>query len=311
MARNDRYWGGKPHLDGLKFQYSAGGTQTLQTFQSGQSQAAVLSDPAPVADAIKQNIPHFTTTYLLAEAIFMNGAPLNQPGGSIISNATLRKAIAMAIDPEIYNERVNQGKAKASSLLFPKGTKWYDPGAAGPTHDPKQAKALVDKVKQETGWNGKLRYLCTDLPNQVNAPVAIQSMLAPIGINLDIKQLSGNAFIQALYIKREFDLGCGNAGVDENVLWPMLNPVLYWPGSNNTSHYDDPKMNAALDQLRVAVTQDQKAAAVKQIAQIWDQTNPMVPLSADQALVIYSTKVHGLVQNMNAGVLFDKAWISR
>ena len=58
------------------------------------------------------------------------------------------------------------------------------PKVAGPTIDLQEARRLVTEAKT-SGWDGKIRLLCNDLPDRQRAALAVETLLNSIGMSVE------------------------------------------------------------------------------------------------------------------------------
>ena len=304
LSPNDQYFAGRPHLDSLKFVYIPGGTSTLQSFQSGQLEAAILYDQAAVKQATEARVPAYSTLYALADTLTMNcRAP------SPLSNPRLREAISLALSPKLYNRLVFQGAGVSDNHLFPPGSEWYSPSLKGVPYNPAKAKALVAQVKKQTGWDGTLQFASVNTNPAV--PVAVETMLRPLGIklvassNLSIVQLINQVKVQRNYQLAAFGITAFDSGVFPG-LWTFLDSA----SSSNYSGCSSPQFDAALSALRVAPTKAATQAALQKVNRAWNATWPMVNLGPVKLVVVHKANLHGLSYDQGGIVLFSKAWLS-
>ncbi len=149
---NEHYFKGKPKLEKVVLQVVPP-TSAAEAIRAGQYDIA-LSYPANQYDGVKDltNIdvlgrPELAYSYLgfklgkydTAQGInIMNeNAKMNDPG--------LRKAIAYAMDIETVANRFYQGlRSRATSLIPPVFTSFYDAEFNGYTYDPQRAKQILD-----------------------------------------------------------------------------------------------------------------------------------------------------------------------
>jgi len=96
LTPNPNYWGPKPHLDKVVFQFETDTAAEFQAFRSGQVDAIYPQPQIDVVDAIKQGLPNAHTQYqsqtATVEALFFNNArfPFN--------SKAVREAFSYAID---------------------------------------------------------------------------------------------------------------------------------------------------------------------------------------------------------------------
>src|SRR5690606_10040295 len=67
----------------------------------------------------------------------------------------IRHAIAAVIDPDVIDERVNNGTGYPGGEYFQEGSKWASSAPVN-EYDLERAKALVQEVKAEGEWDGSV-----------------------------------------------------------------------------------------------------------------------------------------------------------
>jgi peptide/nickel transport system substrate-binding protein len=329
MVKNPNYYGGQVYLDGLKFinPGDVGGSKSYDYFKSGTVNAGVLRAPAAVQAAKADNAPAFAFPNQSGSVLLLNSgidvqcsggkpAPIctGKPDGPTPSNpptkdVNVRKAIAAAIDPVAVDQRANNGQGRPSSDFLQKDFKWY-PNVPGPKFDPTAAKQFVATAKA-AGWDGKVRLLFNNSPSGSATGLAIDAMLKAVGIDsqLDISKSATDAGVQ--YIQQhDFDV-VGTAFAvsnDEGGYIAMLQNFSSTAASNRIG-FKDPTVDAALDAIKTAKDDAAKTAAYGKLSTALDNTVPAIAYGATDYLVVYSPKVHGIMDTARDSVMFTHAWI--
>lgn len=325
MEKNPDYWNGPVYLDGLRFVFIAGFAPRFEALDAGTLHAAFLRDAAVNARAKDAGYPGYSAIVHGAGWNINHGAPITcnggkpepacagQPDGTTTStnppgrNPKVRQAIAAALDPEVINERVRDGKTAAGNALFNASFPW-DPGVEGPQVDLDRAKQLVTDAKAE-GWDGSIELKCHNgLPDLA---IATQTMLQAAGMNVTVKNdYDIQAFIADALLNKNYEMACIGLAVSPNDgAYPALEQQLYSTSPTNRLGYANPAMDAALDKLRVAATDDERRAAFKAIAEIFSADVPIAVFEAVEEYVAFDPDVHGVVPTSNSVMLFDKTWI--
>jgi peptide/nickel transport system substrate-binding protein len=310
VTRSPTYWGPAPYLDSIHFISLAGATTALQAFQAGQVQVTPLQgDPQSVKQAETTHIPYFSAPGTPQGVLF------DTKRGQLFNDVRLRQAVAMGVDPNLWNERVNQGLALATTDLFPTSSRWHDASMKGPPYDPAKAKQLVSEVKAQTGWDGTVKYTFWNSPNNAAQLVALESMLDPLGFKVVSGALPDvNALISQVIVKQDYQMaqwGVGPEFADANP-FDFFSEFVYGNAGNNYGFYSDPRMDAAIDHLQLDTTTAATKKDLATINQVWNETIPLAYFGGEtDALVIYSPKLHGLIQGgYTSNVQFDTAWLS-
>ncbi|MEZ0114995.1 peptide/nickel transport system substrate-binding protein [Catenulispora sp. EB89] len=104
LVPNDKYWGPKPHLDKVTFQFTADTAAAFQAFRSGQLDALYPSPQLDVIDQIKAGLPNADIQTDAQsgnlEALWMNNARFP------FDSTAVRQAVAYAIDRQALVTRL-------------------------------------------------------------------------------------------------------------------------------------------------------------------------------------------------------------
>jgi peptide/nickel transport system substrate-binding protein len=329
MTRNDNYYGGDVYLDGLKFVNpgDAGGDKTYEGYKAETYDVAFLRAPTATAAAHEDGVEGYSAMqqgggyFLVNMGVTVNckgGQPAptctNQPDGPVATtpataNEKVRQAFAAAIDPEVIDERGNDGKGYPGSQIFQDDFRWY-PDVPGPQYDLAKAKDLVAQAKAE-GWDGKVRLLYNNTPTAVAVGQAVQAMLQAAGIDadLDTSKDTTNQIAQVA-VAKDFDIaGWGVAIANDDGAMAALAQNLSSTSPSNRVGYKNPKVDQALKDLRAAATDDEKKEQFGIIATEVARDVPGYVWSKVEEFIIWQPDVHGIVFNHSTSMFFDKAWI--
>ncbi|GAA0712349.1 hypothetical protein GCM10010199_10500 [Dactylosporangium roseum] len=291
----------KPLLATLKFQMAGTEQAQMQAFEAGQLQAGIVLDSHSDVEIKQKKIPSFTSRQNSGVAIL-----LNHRKNSPLHDVRLRRAIQLAYNPKVWNERNNAGEEVASDLLFMKGSLFYTPDQQKIPYDPTQAKQLVDQVKAETGWDGKLNWVGPS--TQTNQPVILSSMLNPIGMTLNVTNLPVANFYTKVYVEKDFDLaGGGGAIADATPFGSIYNNYV---SPSNTLGYSNPKMVEIANEMGAASTLEQRQTVMKKFIALYIETVPAISCGTTTWNFFYKPNVRGLQQVGGQMIQFDKAWVA-
>ncbi|MDN5760582.1 MAG: ABC transporter substrate-binding protein, partial [Tomitella sp.] len=179
LAPREDYWDGKPYLDTLKFVDIAGGQPKVEAMDSGGIQMAFLRSAEWTAEA-KNKYSGFYEPLNVADVLQINNRE-GHPG----ADPNIRKAIALAMDPEVINQRAFNGDGHPTTEIFADWSKWHNDVPAF-TQDTAQAKQLVDAAKAD-GFDGKITYVSVNNPVSQAIATATQAMLGAVGLDVDVQ----------------------------------------------------------------------------------------------------------------------------
>lgn len=301
LKPNPTYALDKPLLSSLKFQVAGTEQAQLQAFESGQLQAGIVLDSHSDVEIREKKIPTISTRQTSGVAILLNNRK-NSP----LHDVRLRRAIQLAFNPKVWNERNNGGEEVASDMLFMKGSVFYSPDQQRIPYDPAEAKRLVEQVKAETRWDGKLNWVGPS--TQTNQPVILSSMLNPIGITLNVTNLPVANFFTKVYADHDFDLAGGGGGIADATPYGSINNNYVTP--TNTLGYSNPKMVKIANEMGAASTLEERQAVMKKFLALYLETVPAISCGTTTWNFFYKPNVHGLQQVGGQMIQFDKVSVS-
>jgi peptide/nickel transport system substrate-binding protein len=329
LKKKASYWAGTAYLDKLKFVSFKGGQATYEAIKAGTVDMAGLREAIPSAQSTADKWAGYDITMPIGEVFLINnGLSITCTGGQpdtlckgqadgtkVVaktpgSDPDLRKAIQLAIDVDVVDQRSNEGKGVPSHVLFGKPFPWPSTINA-PKTDAAAAKKLVETVKAR-GWDGKLRLVCNNnSPSRVNETLAVETMLKAVGIDVAVSSVADAAAVVFQVItKRDYDMACwGLTGTPDDWSQVQIDSFLRSTSASNRTGYSSTAMDANLTALRTATTDAAKSAAYTKIAEQWYADVPGVVLSSLNMRIIWSPKVHGVAGGAISTALFDKAWI--
>ncbi|MGI9579517.1 MAG: ABC transporter substrate-binding protein [Microthrixaceae bacterium] len=257
-TKNPNYWAtdseGRqlPYLDQITFTPVPDNQTRVNGLLSGEYDVIMTSS----AEAAEQLIAEgeagsisLTQSMVNAEVGFLmfneGRAPFNDEGA--------RRAVATAIDRELYNQVVNFGIPETASGPFAPGAPGYVEDAGFPEYDLEEAKRLVADYEQRTGAPLEFSYLHGNDAGSIRAAQFIAEQLEQAGINVNI-QTREQATLIAEALGTEWDLmafrNFPGGAPDGNYPWWYSTSVVNFP------KMDDPVIDQLMDQGRSELDRD-------------------------------------------------------
>ena len=224
------------------------------------------------------------------------------------SNIKVRKAVVAAVDVNVMNQRVYEGKGVVNSAPF--ANFQWDPKVEGPKADPNEAKRLVTEAKAE-GWDGKIRVAGgNDSKVALDWVEAVSTQLTAAGMVVE-KQTNEdtNGVVNRVLVRRDYDLATWAFGLldesDNN-----YNQLLSTFASANPRYgYGSAEMDAAIDLLRTADTDAKRTEAYKKISEIWIRDAPAHVIAIVPQAIVHTPSCRH--RTSRVVTLYDKAWIEK
>ncbi|NRI67033.1 ABC transporter substrate-binding protein [Rhodococcus sp. MS16] len=300
-ARPD-YYGGAPNIDQLKLISIVGAQPTAEALKTGGIDAAYMRTLTPILDLIENGNPGFIDIPSLGYIANVNMAE-GRPG----SDLRVRQAMALAIDPETLNTRVNNGNGLPGQEIFQDTSRWHN-DVATTGIDPAKAKELLDQAKAD-GYDGKVTYVAIQEPSAQATALAVQAMLNAVGFDVQIEYVtSASDVTKRVLVDHDYDMGTGALSLSEADPFERLYTNLKTGGRNNATGYSDPQMDVLLDELGVATTDEDKKTVLAEIQQRATDTVPWQIWGNVPTLDVWNKNVHGLQQSIDGIMFFDEAW---
>lgn len=304
LAARPDYYGGAPKIDKLKLISIVGAQATSEALKTGGVDAAYMRTLTPILDLIDSGHPGFVDIPSLGYISNVNMAP-GRPG----SDVRVRKAMSLAIDPEALNTRVNNGKGLPGQEIFQDTSRWHsEVDTIGV--DPAKAKELLDQAKAD-GYNGKITFLAIQEPSAQATALAVQAMLNAVGFDTQIEYVTGAGdLVKRMYVDHDYDMSTAAQSLSEADPFERLYTGIKSGGRNNATGYADAEMDALLEKLGVATTDDAKKDVLVEIQKRANETVPWQVWGNVPTLDVWNDNVHGLQQSLDGIMLFDEAWKS-
>ena len=294
LERNDLFYDhNKPKIPNLVFKIVPDKTQLLGQLKTGEIQ---VMESLPPREAEK---------IAVSGDLKIESFPFGQYvqiawnlGNPLFKDVEIRRALTMAIDRQALVDHLLGGYGRVcTSPIHP--ILWAHDSTIKPLpFDPETAKTALQKA----GWidsnsdgvvdkNGR-RFEFELLANigsgtREDAQVMIQEMLRKIGIKVTPQRLEWSVYVEKL-MARDFDaviIGMMTATkVDPRPAW---HSSMIGPDGFNLSCYDNPKIDALIDQARVMIDR-------KQAQPLWDDFQRIVMEEQPVTLLWLPDRVVGL-----------------
>jgi len=318
LERNDDYWLARPYLDAVEFRAIPERAVAALELESGGADVAMsLASP----DLLRlQGSPDITvdlTPTLSYYYVAMN----NQLGP--LADARVRRAIAMAIPMDQFVETIFQGvgAVRAYSSFAP-GSLAYDEALVAdyPAFDPEGARRLLAEAGFPNGFETVI-YTPTD-SNRRQLGELIQAALSQVGIRAEVRAVEFGTLLPLTYTGEApiWILGWTNGVDPNNYLYDMFHsdPAAWEIGGTtfNTARYDDPEIDAMLEEARRLTDMEQRLEIYRRAAyKIFVEDVAHVPGYHQTSTLAFRDYVRDLRADPNSGIdlvtTFNNVWLDR
>jgi len=298
VKRFDDYYGDKPALDAINFSIQKDPKTAYSELEAGNMDFCQIPTGrfAELTEKYGSSVDGYTIspsrqTLAGAEAsVYYLAVNLED---ETMANKDLRHAIGLAINRQNIVDTLYEGVREPADNVFPpiidkKGGSWEYA-----KYDPEAAKKIIDE-KGLAGTTIKLSYNSGGGHEDVMS--CIQADLTAVGLNVEQDTKEWAAYLQGL-TDGDFQMGRLGWIADYPTLDNFIFPNFYSTADNNYSRYNNPEVDAAIDDARKIVDEDDRKDAYRKINQMVADDMPIIPIMFYAHQHVASDRVNELYYN--------------
>jgi peptide/nickel transport system substrate-binding protein len=289
LGANESYWDvGKPYLDEIVFQFLPDPATKANAVETGEVHLVVFSG-IPVLDLQRiddlDGVSAVTSGYEdMTYEITLDFNHRNE----ILANPDVRKALRMAIDPQVIIDTVFGGYgAKVATGPVPTTDEtFYTSDVTTYAYDPAAAQALLDEAGFPRGDDG-IRFALRLRPAPFFAETRgtgdyVAQALEEIGVDVEIVSADAPGHIDAVYNTHDFDLAIDSPAYRND---PAISTTVLYQGGldagipfTNQWGYDSAEMNQIIADAATETDPDARVELYHQFQQLAADDLPIAPL---------------------------------
>ena len=298
VKRFDDYYGDKPALDAINFSIQKDPKTAYSELEAGNMDFCQIPTGrfAELTEKYGSSVDGYTIspsrqTLAGAEAsVYYLAVNLED---ETMANKDLRHAIGLAINRQNIVDTLYEGVRQPADNVFPpiidkKGGSWeyakYDPEAAKKIIDEKGLAGTTIKLSYNSGGGHEDIMSC------------IQADLTAVGLNVEQDTTEWAAYLQGL-TDGDFQMGRLGWIADYPTLDNFIFPNFYSTADNNYSRYNNPEVDAAIDDARKIADEDDRKDAYRKINQMIADDMPIIPIMFYAHQHVASDRVNELYYN--------------
>ncbi len=298
VKRFDDYYGDKPALDAINFSIQKDPKTAYSELEAGNMDFCQIPTGrfAELTEKYGSSVDGYTIspsrqTLAGAEAsVYYLAVNLED---ETMANKDLRHAIGLAINRQNIVDTLFEGVREPADNVFPpiidkKGGSWeyakYDPEAAKKIIDEKGLAGTTIKLSYNSGGGHEDIMSC------------IQADLIAVGLNVEQDTKEWAAYLQGL-TDGDFQMGRMGWIADYPTLDNFIFPNFYSTADNNYSRYNNPEVDAAIDDARKIADEDERKDAYRKINQMVADDMPIIPIMFYAHQHVASDRVNELYYN--------------
>ncbi len=283
LARNDEYWGEKPHFQAVALKYFKDPTALNNALLSGTIDVIGTVQTPESLEQFENNDEYQViegTTNGEVVLSFNNGSgPLQSP--------EVRQAVRHAIDHEALVETCWAGRGELIGSMVPPTDPWYEDLTSVYAHDPEKARRLLEDSGQA---DQTLRLRIPTLPYAVSCGTVVKSQLEQAGFKVELDQLEfPAAWLATVFTNADYDMSIV-AHVEPRDMAAVFGDPEYY------TRYGKPEFQELLSQADQA-PQDEQVALMQDAARMLSEDAAADWLFLLPNLIVAEADVTGLPEN--------------
>ena len=293
LESNQEYFAGRPYVDGLRYSIIREPLARLTEFRAGNLDHTDI--PSDLVDEVMSNAEE---TALIQRRplldVYNLGFNCNKPP---FDNVKLRQAFCHAVNRDFLINEVLSGIGREATSIVPPGIYGYDAGLPGYEYDEELAKQLLGEAGYPDGEGLPPITLWYDTrPPRPDICQSVQQDFARIGVNIELKMLEWNAFLEAVDAGEPsfFQLTwLADYPDPENFLFVLLDSS-NWGEKGNSTRYRNEEFDRLVEEAGVITDQERRWDLYGQAETIAFDDAPWLLLFWNECTILVAPEVRGL-----------------
>ncbi|MGG5885668.1 ABC transporter substrate-binding protein [Falsiroseomonas sp. HC035] len=294
LARNDAYWGEKPHWAEVRLQPVTAAGPRLAGLLAGDHDVVEAPATGDIPrlrsnDAVRLAVSPTTRLIFLQldqrePAPFVNGGAAPNP----LRDARVRQALSLAIDRKAIADRIMDGLALPATQFLPEGMFGTLPGLPTLPYDPARARALLAEAGHANGFALTLHATNNRYVNDARIIQAVGQYWSRIGVRTEVDAMPSNVFF-GRRARREFSIPMGGwaASAEETLLffrtWMTTTNRERGIGGSNYGNWSNAAFDAAAVQALTTMEDAERGRLLREASRIGLEEMPILPLHFESA----------------------------
>jgi peptide/nickel transport system substrate-binding protein len=289
IARNENYYGQKPHLDTVRFKIIPEAIVRALEIRKGSVDIALNVLPPDMVVALED---HDSLEILQAPGTNYQYITFNLRD-PLFADIRVRKALAHAINREEIVKYLFRGQARLASGVIPPGNWAYAGDVRTYDYNPQRARELLSEAGQP---NLAFTFrTSTDETTKLLAAV-FQQQFREIGVHMDIRSNEAATFAADLEkgnfqaFSRRWVGGNNDPDIFNLIFHSSMTP----PAGANRSFYKNPEMDQLIDLGRRETDLGKRSNAYREIQRIAAEEVPYISLWYMDNVAVFSKRIKNM-----------------
>jgi peptide/nickel transport system substrate-binding protein len=328
LDANDNYWRGRPNLDEIDIRIVPDRAAQLAALDAGDSDIGtyILGSDAPTIEGMGDVVLQ-TAFAGWSQVIFLNLDPAT--AHPAMTDARVREAIELAIDRQLLIDTLFYGLYEIPATYW-HGTIFDNPDIEPRPYDPDEARALLesagwvdengDGIREQNGVDLTLRYSAASGSEVIEAnSVALQQMLADVGINMEINNMTTDLLWSTYADGGPIATGQYDMAQWSDGMWYFPSPDTSYflcdqiPTDENPDGYNwygicDPEMDQLFQDQAVTADMDARVEMFHRIGQIMHDQTMIILMRTDTDIWAVNTRLTNVRFSGASPLMYAYEW---
>ena len=237
-------------------------------------------------------------------------------------NPKVRQAVAHAVDRDAIVQAILGNTGETAQNFLPPVIWGYTDEVAQYPFDPERAQALLAEAGYPDGF--EVDFWVPESGSGMQQPVAIatvvQDYLRRVGVNLNIQQFEWGTYLDRVIVPADqadtlppvFEMSwIGDNGDPDNFLYILLSGEQTPPSGFNLGFYDNPEVNALLQEARQTLGQDARTPLYERAQKLIMDDLPVLPVDHETQIVVMDAQIEGFVPHPTGVFRFENVTLNQ
>lgn len=293
LTKNEDYYGKKPYLDKIVFDFYSTNEEALQALKTGEVHGVGFLPLENLEEAQKDN--NIDVDHLLLPQYF--AIFFNTQKNEALSEAGVRAALSLATDRQQIVEQALHTQGKPLHLPIPENVRNFQEEKITPPANIKAAKQNLSESGWELGDDGfrykddnklSITLTTTDWPEYIKTAELIKEQWKKVGVEVKLDHLGAGNIQQIAVQPRNYE-----ALLFGEILPPDPDPYPFWHSTQNRSPglnlslFDNEEVDKLLEEARKVSDNEKRAELYRQFQNKILELSPAIILY--QPYYLYAT----------------------
>ena len=259
VERNEDYWNSKPKVERVRFAVVPDTTTRALELRKGSADIEINSLTADMVGSLRTD-PRLVVLQSPGTSVQYLGFNLRDP---VLRDTRVRQAIAYAIDLAPIIHYLWRNTVRPAASVIPEQHWAFDANLHPYPRDPQKARDLLTAAGYSAANGRRLHLVMKTSTEETSRLIAVilQQQLREVGVDLEVRTFEFATFYSDV-VKGAFQIytlrWVGGANQDPEIFEYIYDSKSFAPRRANRSYYNDPQVDAWIEQARTELDQEKR-----------------------------------------------------